>query len=159
MLIPSNETIHASTDHASTEPDQPNTTEAIATPVLDINVVRVLSELCDDDSDLLVQIIDIYLCEAPPKLEAIATTVATNQTDALKQATHSLKSISQTVGAVKVAEVCERLEILGHQESIDAATPVVQEIMQQLQHEYTRAAIALNRLKTQLHSADAWWRI
>jgi two-component system sensor histidine kinase/response regulator len=63
-------------------------------------------------SEFVVQIIDQYLAEATTRMAELRDAVDGGDPVALKQATHSLKGISSTVGANRLAALSEELEVL-----------------------------------------------
>lgn len=63
--------------------------------------------------EVLPQIIDNYITEAPQLLQAMRAAVATGDAAALQQAAHKLRSASANLGAIAVSELCKALEVMG----------------------------------------------
>ncbi|MEZ2276681.1 MAG: response regulator [Microcoleus sp.] len=63
--------------------------------------------------EALEEAIDIYIETAPQLLTSISGAVKNADPLALRQAAHSLKSISGTLGAFQLFELCEELELMG----------------------------------------------
>jgi HPt (histidine-containing phosphotransfer) domain-containing protein len=86
-----------------------------------------------------VQLIELYLEDAPSLLEAMDKAVTQTNAAQLQTAAHTLKSSSASLGAISLSNLCEQLEILGQTGTIVGA----QEIITQVQSEYERVKIAL----------------
>ncbi|CBN56281.1 hypothetical protein OSCI_2950004 [Kamptonema sp. PCC 6506] len=93
--------------------------------------------------------IDIYLETAPKLLEDIGISLASADILALRPAAHSLKSISGTLGALILYELCQQLETMARV-SINEGKPLPLEsvaIFQQIEAEYERVKEALQMEK------------
>ncbi len=77
---------------------------------LDESVLDSLREIMDETFPVLVQ---TYLAEAPRLIGAMASALADEDPDRLRQAAHSLKSASANIGASRLAEAAGRLEARG----------------------------------------------
>ncbi len=64
----------------------------------------------DEDTDVLTEVIQIYLDELPEHLEAIDAAMSGGDLRSLGLRAHALKSASFNVGARSVGELCKRLE-------------------------------------------------
>jgi HPt (histidine-containing phosphotransfer) domain-containing protein len=116
------------------------------TQVVDPAVIASLDEAWEEgEPDLIVELIDLYLGDAPQWLEAIRT--AANRQDAklLRRAAHSLKGSSGSLGIRQVAETCRRLEQLDCSDSAARVTA----LLPRLDREFARAqaALAAERLR------------
>jgi len=98
-----------------------------------------LSELRDlqqeGKPDVLAQLIEPFLRDAPAQLAALRAAVAERDTDTLKQTAHALKGSAANLAAPRVAGLCAELEALGHFE--DRA--VAEEVLSRLEYEFERA--------------------
>jgi DNA-binding response OmpR family regulator/HPt (histidine-containing phosphotransfer) domain-containing protein len=76
--------------------------------------LSLLGSLEDDDgtvdSDLVIELIDLYLGNAARQVNEIKTAVAKKSEGLLKQLAHALKGSSLTMGASLVAKLCAELE-------------------------------------------------
>ena len=80
---------------------------------IDPVVLASLDEAWDEgEADLVVELIDLYLGDAPQWVEAIRTAAAENDATVLKRAAHTLKGSSGSLGIRQVAEVCGMLELI-----------------------------------------------
>jgi HPt (histidine-containing phosphotransfer) domain-containing protein len=74
---------------------------------LDTTALRQLRDMMEDD---FIQVIEAYLIDTPARLADISDGIAGQDSALVGRAAHSLKSTSQTVGAVMLARAAERLE-------------------------------------------------
>lgn len=102
---------------------------------VDMAVLLSFEELQqDDETDLVGELIDLYLQDAPVKIDAIQQAVAKADAKSLKHAAHSLKGSSGTLGVRQLALVCEELECLA-----DAGlSPAANAMLDQLKAEFVR---------------------
>jgi HPt (histidine-containing phosphotransfer) domain-containing protein len=62
---------------------------------------------------LFEEMVAVYCEDAPKRLQAIQTAIAQSNPEELRQAAHALNSGSISLGAVRVAQLCESLEKMG----------------------------------------------
>lgn len=79
-------------------------------PTIDRGIIESLRELGDGDDDLLHELIELFLCDAPRLLAGIQAAIATDDANALEHASHSLKSSSANMGAKRLADLCMEVE-------------------------------------------------
>jgi signal transduction histidine kinase/CheY-like chemotaxis protein/sensor domain CHASE-containing protein len=89
--------------------------------------------------DLLGKIILLYLDNSRSLTEKIRAALAAGDANALQEAAHALKSSSGNVGATGLAEIARQLEALGREGNAEAATRLVDPMLQ----EYARVVSAL----------------
>ncbi|MEG3895021.1 MULTISPECIES: response regulator [unclassified Microcoleus] len=97
------------------------------------------------DVEALEEVIEIYLDSAPTLLNGISAAVNSADPLALRRAAHSLKSISGTLGAFRLFEFCEELEVMARI-GLDANKPLSPqacEVLEQVEAEYQRVETAL----------------
>ncbi|MEA2444242.1 MAG: two-component system, sensor histidine kinase and response regulator, partial [Thermoleophilales bacterium] len=116
-------------------------TAACEPTVIDAATIERLDAELGDRSELR-RIAGIYLGQLEPGTRAIATATAAGDDDALRAAAHRLGSASATFGATQVAELCDRLEVLG----AAGAAGNAGELMRALEDARVRAADELRRL-------------
>ncbi len=108
--------------------------------LLESKVIESLREV-----EALDEVIEIYLKTSPELLENI--NIAINQADPLilKNAAHSLKSISGTLGAMNLYKVCQELEVLARlaYESGNSTPGEAIEIFAEVKIEYEKVINAL----------------
>ncbi len=95
--------------------------------------------------EALDEVIEIYIETAPSLLLGISEAVNSADPVALRRSAHSLKSISGTLGAFRLFQLCEELELMGRMvtdenNSLPAKACVV---LEQVEAEYQRVEAAL----------------
>lgn len=97
------------------------------------------------DVEALDEAIEIYLETAPELLRGISMALCNADPLALRRSAHSLKSISGTLGAFRLFELCEELEIMGRM-GTEANKPLPDPacaLLEQVEAEYQRVETAL----------------
>ncbi len=92
-----------------TPPPSPESSNAI-----DAKVLQSFRKMVGEDADeILVEMIDCYLEDAPKLMEAIVISIAQANAQQLRHSAHTLKSNSATMGAKNLSDFCKELESLG----------------------------------------------
>jgi HPt (histidine-containing phosphotransfer) domain-containing protein len=115
------------------------------TQAIDPAVIASLDEAWDEgETDLVVELIDLYLGDAPQWVEAMRTAAAGDDATVLRRAAHTLKGSSGSLGIRQVAETCSMLEL-----NCSGSAARVAELLQQLDREFAmaRAALAAERMR------------
>ena len=114
--------------------------------VLDMEVVEELLALTGDgDPELLLDLIHMFLEDAPSKLEAIAQGLEAGDMERVAHAAHSLKGSAGNLGIHMVQDDCDKLQVAGRQQQVD----VVRELVPQLERDFSLALAALEDLRSQ----------
>lgn len=128
----------AASSPAVPEPTPPEETAppkgTIPDNVLDQNVLESLR-----DVEVLEEALELYLQDSPRLFATIQAVLTSGDAAALRDAAHSLKSTSGTIGAMQLYTVCQRLENCAKQGDFAgaaAAMPAVEE-----QYEWAIAAL------------------
>jgi HPt (histidine-containing phosphotransfer) domain-containing protein len=109
-------------------------------PVLDAEVIAGLRELSDEDGpDILVELVEMYLGDTPPRLVALREAVGQSDAEAVKQIAHSVKGSSGNLGAQRMARLCAELETAGTNRDLARAT----RLLRRIEAEFGRASEAL----------------
>jgi len=112
----------------------------ITSDAVDMELLNAFQELqLDDGSDLIVELIDLYLQEMPRRVTEIREASIATEWVLLKRAAHNLKGSSANLGVRYVAETCEKLERLNSYDS----PQVVAALIQLLEYESAMARSAL----------------
>ena len=90
------------------------------TPTLAAFRAESLSEICGGDPEIIAEVLDTFLTEAPADLGRIANALDARDHRALGIASHGLKGTCLTVGAEALAETCRQLEALADAPSYPA---------------------------------------
>lgn len=118
------------------------------TPTLDPAAFEELRAMLgvtsSESSELLQEIIDCYLEEAPKLLQALQAALEQSDAVVLRRSAHTLKSSSAVLGAMALANRCESLEIAtASRVEADATAQVAQ-----IEAEYKKVQTALHRVGT-----------
>ena len=101
------------TNNESKDPSALPLAPAVTIPsdAVDMELLNAFAELqTDDEPDLIVELIDLYLEDAPQRITAIRKASVATEWVLLKRAAHNLKGSSGNLGVRHVAEVCAELE-------------------------------------------------
>jgi histidine phosphotransfer protein HptB len=94
-------------------------------------------------AEFVAELVDTFFEEAPGMLAELRAARTAADADRFRRAAHSLKSNSQTFGALTLGALARELELTGM--SADAARDVTR--LDTLEAEYARAAAALKELR------------
>jgi HPt (histidine-containing phosphotransfer) domain-containing protein len=112
-------------------------------PVLDEAAIEVLRDPgLGGDPEFLVEVVEAFLADTPPRLEVLRASLALGDGDGLGRAAHSLKGSSGNFGAARMQALCAGVERLGRAGRLDEVAPLVD----LLANEYTRVATRLTEL-------------
>jgi len=98
----------------------------VSQPAFDPSVFESLRASVSDDAAFLAGLIADYLEDAQDHIETMRRAVDQNDANQLERTAHSLKSTSETVGAMALAETCRTVEALAHDGQVDDAAQHVQ---------------------------------
>jgi signal transduction histidine kinase/pSer/pThr/pTyr-binding forkhead associated (FHA) protein/DNA-binding NarL/FixJ family response regulator len=108
--------------------------------VLDSQVLDSLRKLAGAKAKIIIkEIIEQYFEDSPIKLQEITRSIDLNNSEALRQAVHSLRSSSANLGAVTLSRYCKELEDLARNETTEGA----KDYIFQLEAEYAKVRMAL----------------
>lgn len=86
---------------------------------------RVLDDFAlmmgEDGPELVVELIGLFLEDTPPLLQALEKGLVEANTEAIRQAAHTLKSTSASLGAIQLSSLCLEIETLSKTGNITAA--------------------------------------
>ena len=121
-------------------PFRPNSASVITNDAVDMELLNAFEELqLDDGSDLIVELIDLYLSDAAQRVSQIREASIATEWVLLKRAAHNLKGSSANLGVRKVAEICQKLEWMDRHDSPETVAVLVQ----LLEYESASASAAL----------------
>jgi len=114
---------------------------------IDVTVLnRLRSAMGNGGSQLLIDLINIFLEDAPKKVAQIVTAAKLQDARLLSEAAHPLKSSSASLGAKLFSELCQQLEEMGLKGNLDS----VEEGAEALMAEYERVRKALLQYRQML---------
>ena len=95
--------------------------------VLDMEVIQSLRELGgDDDPGLVVELIDLFLSDAPIRMSEVDQGFDNQNFELLERAAHTLKSSSANIGARGLSEICFEIEKKARENCADGLQPLVE---------------------------------
>lgn len=98
---------------------------------VDLSVLLGFAEAqCEDEPDLIVELIDLYLADFPQQLSAMKDSILQADEIALKRAAHTLKGSSANLGVNGVAMLCEEIEKTDSSESVQQANVLISQLEQ-----------------------------
>ena len=111
-------------------------------PELDAKALDRLRELQEPgEPDMLLELVELFLKDAPLRLQAIWDSLDQNRAESVAQTTHSLKGSANNIGARRLAEVCAQMESAA--KTGDLATAA--QCRKDLQHQYERVCFLLEQ--------------
>ena len=128
--------VKASATMSADVAEQDITTEAVINNAA-LEAIRTLDP--DGGNDLLQRIITLYLNNAGTLLQSLEQAWATGELEAIRSASHTLKSSSNQVGAHRLAELCRQVENEARNYRYDVSGKVLSFIKQEFTH--TQAAL------------------
>jgi histidine phosphotransfer protein HptB len=91
--------------------------------VIDLPAFEALRESVG--SDFIVELLDAYYQETPQLLADLQKALAAKDSDAFRRAAHSIKSTSNTFGALEFGSLAKELEMMGRDNKLDGAADKV----------------------------------
>ena len=121
-------------------PEDDQNTVSPDTPLLDRSMIEGLRDLSEPgEPDLLAELVDLFLEDAPPRLETLRIALVEGDAQRVKRVSHALKGSSSNMGATRMAEICARLEDVGTLGEFSEAS----DLLKRLEAEFARARSAL----------------
>ncbi len=109
-------------------------------PTIDLPTFEKLKN--DAGADFIGELIETYCRETPQLIAKLQYALDVNDTDAFRQAAHSIKSTSNTFGALPLGALSKEMEMLGRAGDLAGA----QEKVDRLAAEYDRVQRTLKDL-------------
>jgi signal transduction histidine kinase/CheY-like chemotaxis protein/HPt (histidine-containing phosphotransfer) domain-containing protein len=107
---------------------------------IDAKILESFRKMINENADeILTEMIGYYLEDAPKLVNAIAQAITQGNVAQLRQAAHTLKSSSATLGATTLAYLCKELELMSRTGQTEGGLDKVP----QLEAEYERVKLAL----------------
>jgi CheY-like chemotaxis protein len=86
-------------------------TEPAPVSALDLEYLNRIGAQLGGDAGFQQEILEVFLKSLDSRVGEIDLALASGSQEALKKAAHALRSASQTVGASRIAAICERFEM------------------------------------------------
>jgi HPt (histidine-containing phosphotransfer) domain-containing protein len=113
----------------------------MSAPTIDRATFEALKETTG--GEFVLELVDTFLQEAPTMLNDLRDAQAAKDADKFRRAAHSLKSNSNTFGALTLGAMARELELGGLSRVLEGAA----EPLDALAAEYSRVAAALTELR------------
>lgn len=99
---------------------------------VDLTVLGHLEQVqAEGESDLIVELIDLYLEDAPRRLANMSARLAEKDMLSLRREAHGLKGSSATLGAAPLSRLCEEVEQMSQDSSPEAIASLLKELGQE----------------------------
>lgn len=119
---------------------------AIMNDAVDISVLTSFEEVhVDGEPDLVVELIDLYLADVPQRLDEMRNALTFSDAESVRAVAHGLKGSSSSLGAGKLAMLCEELELSVTGPSLQGSNTFLTKVEQE--YERVRLAFAAERRK------------
>lgn len=132
---------------ASPEADDLEPPSAVPAPVLDIAVLDELRDVIGAAS--VAQIVELFLADAPLLIQRLEQAAATAQSDALREAAHTLKSSAANLGALALSAAALRIESGVRTGTLERPVVAVALVIA----EFARARLALSGYRASVRDA------
>jgi HPt (histidine-containing phosphotransfer) domain-containing protein len=113
----------------------------MAEPTIDLATFKALEETAG--ADFVKDLVATFLEEAPMMLDDMRGALAARDAEKFRRAAHSLKSNSNTFGALTLGAMAKELELAGLQRALERNPEPLAALVQ----EYSRVAAALDALR------------
>jgi HPt (histidine-containing phosphotransfer) domain-containing protein len=112
------------------------------TEVLDQETIAALRELSDDDSDLIAELVDVFMGEAPSRMQLITDSLKNGDMKQVAFGAHKLRGGAQALGAFRLGDVLDDIESAARRDDAQA----IEASMTALRKELEDASDALRAL-------------
>jgi HPt (histidine-containing phosphotransfer) domain-containing protein len=98
----------------------------------------------DEEPDKLARIVTLFIDDVPPRLESLRRAVEGGEAREVEETAHLLKGGSGYMGAVRMVEICTRLQELGISGDLSRAPELIDALEAEFErvHPALRAAVA-----------------
>ncbi len=117
--------------------------ELAQTPIIDAETLETLRQAqIPGEPDFIAELVEALEIEAPDLLARMQVALGSLDAPRMRLAAHSLKSAAGNLGARRLRDVCEALELMASSGDVTGADPLVA----RAKHEYDQALVALNQV-------------
>jgi len=95
--------------------------------VIDLPTFEALKEAMGED--FITELVQTYFDETPQLLSKLEQALAIKDCDAFRQAAHSIKSTSNSFGALQFGSLAKELEMMGRESRLDGASGKVKSLV------------------------------
>jgi HPt (histidine-containing phosphotransfer) domain-containing protein len=102
---------------------------APALPVLDVSVMAAIRSLgAPDEPDVYAEVVLLFLVDVPIHLSALATAIATADSELVWQIAHRLRGSTLEMGVVRMAPLCAQIEHAARGGSLEHAAAQAEDL-------------------------------
>jgi HPt (histidine-containing phosphotransfer) domain-containing protein len=102
--------------------------------------------------DVVVELIDLYLEDAPLRIVALNEALSTKDGDGIKRAAHCLRGSSGTLGAQGIALLCDEME---HMQPEDMSSKIPA-LLAQMAQEFERVSLTFRAERHKRSAGQNW---
>ncbi|SMF47007.1 Hpt domain-containing protein [Pseudobacteriovorax antillogorgiicola] len=99
-------------------------------PILDAAKLQSIKDLADGDDEFFSELTDLFFERAPLLLGEMQSSLSEADAGKFERSSHALKGTSGNLGAMKMMKICEELETMGRNNSLDGAQDLLDELQQ-----------------------------
>jgi len=110
------------------------------TGVIDLSTFEALKDAMG--ADFIPELVQTYLDETPLLISKLKEALERKDCDAFRVAAHSIKSTSNSFGALGFGSLAKELEYMGRESNLQAAPPKVEKLV----NDYAAVQLALREL-------------
>jgi len=88
----------------------------------------MLKDMFGEDEEVFKEMLELFVDPSADIVSEIKRSYSTDSSAGLKEQAHKLKSSARTIGANKLADICQELEIAGSEENWSAIEKLVPKI-------------------------------
>tara|TARA_Y100001954_G_scaffold236450_1_gene297122 strand:- start:56 stop:418 length:363 start_codon:yes stop_codon:yes gene_type:complete len=96
--------------------------------ILDENIVAELLDV--GDAEFLQDLFETYIQDAHEKIDGMTKALATQDANTLGKLAHTFKGASGNIGAIKLSQIAEKLQHMGHQDQLEGVEAVVADLIE-----------------------------
>ena len=102
--------------------------------------VNVIAELIGDDVSMIMHFLDKFITTTPANISEIDNSIQLQKPENVKSFAHKLKSSASAIGAHRLVELCQSLEVM----SVDYDEQDARSVLNDLQNEYLACSNFIN---------------
>jgi HPt (histidine-containing phosphotransfer) domain-containing protein len=110
------------------------------TGVIDLSTFEALKDTMG--ADFISELVQTYLDETPQLISKLQEALDRKDCDAFRQSAHSIKSTSNSFGALDLGSLAKELEYMGRESNLDGAPVKVEKLV----NDYSAVKLALKEL-------------
>ncbi len=98
---------------------------------LDLEILSELKEVMGEEFTFLIE---VFKTDSIVRISAIKEALASKDPDAVRRAAHSFKGSASNMGAIRLTNLCRKLEEIGGSGNINEAEVIAEEIVDAYSH-------------------------